>query len=44
MARKILLLINGFSAYKAAIETLIKNSSLKNIYMEFLPANCTLVY
>jgi DDE superfamily endonuclease len=43
-SRKILLLINGFSAHKAAIRTLIKNSSLKNTRIEFLPPNCTLVY
>ena len=42
--RKILLLIDGFSAYKAAIRILIENSSLKNTRVEFLPPNCTLVY
>ena len=42
--RKILLLINGFSAYKVAVRILIKNGSLKNTRVEFLPPNCTLVY
>jgi hypothetical protein len=42
--RKILLLIDGFSAHKAAVRILIENSSLKNTRVEFLPPNCTLVY
>ena len=42
--RKVLLLINGFSAYKAAVRTLIENDSLKNTRVEFLPPNYTLVY
>ena len=42
--RKILLLIDGFSAHKAAVETLIENGSLKNTRVEFLPANYTLLY
>ena len=42
--RKILLLIDGFSAHKAAVRILIENGSLKNTRVEFLPPNCTLVY
>ena len=43
-SRKILLLIDGFSAHKAAVRTLIENGSLKNTRVEFLPPNCTSVY
>ena len=42
--RKVLLLINGFSAYKVAVRTLIKNDSLKNICVEFLSLNYTSIY
>lgn len=42
--RKTLLLINGFSAHKAAVRTLIKNNSLKNTRVKFLPPNYTSVY
>ena len=42
--RKVLLLIDGFSAHKAAVRTLIENDSLKNTRVEFLPPNCTSVY
>ena len=43
-SRKVLLLINGFSAYKAAVQTTSENGSLKNTRVKFLPLNCTFVY
>jgi len=42
--RKVLLLIDGFSAHKAAVRTIFKNGSLKNTRVEFLPPNYTSVY
>jgi DDE superfamily endonuclease/Tc5 transposase DNA-binding domain len=42
--RKVLLLIDGFSAHQAAVRTVLENRSLKNTRVEFLPPNCTSVY
>ena len=35
--RKVLLLIDGFSAHEAAVQTALENGSLKNTRVEFLP-------
>ena len=43
-SKKVLLLIDGFSAYKAAIQTTFKNGFFKNMCVEFLPLNYTFVY
>ena len=43
-SRRVLLLLDNFSAYKAAVRTLTKNNTFKNIWVEFLPPNYTSVY
>ncbi|OCL00059.1 uncharacterized protein K441DRAFT_167180 [Cenococcum geophilum 1.58] len=43
-SRRVLLLLNNFSAHEAAIRTLTKNNTLKNTRVEFLSPNCTSVY
>ena len=42
--RRVLLLLDSFSAHSAALRTLTENNTLKNIRVEFLPPNCTSVY
>jgi len=42
--RRVLLLLDSFSAHTAALQTLTENNTLKNIRVEFLPPNCTSVY
>jgi len=42
--RRVLLLLDNFSAHEAAVQTLTENNTLKNTRVEFLPPNCTSVY
>ena len=42
--RRVLLLLDSFSAHSAALRTLTESNTLKNIRVEFLPPNCTSVY
>ena len=42
--RRVLLLLDNFSAHEVAVRTLTENNTLKNTRVEFLPPNYTSIY